>query len=202
GLIGRAGSGKTTVARALASDGAALIEADQVGHEVTDGDPDVRAALIAEYGPAVYPADGALDRAVVAGRGFRDRAALARLDQLVHPRIVARLRASIDRLRAERFRGLVVVDAALMLQWGFERECDAVLAVVVPEALQLARLEASRGWTEDEARARIAAQPAQDAYAAAADVVLDNSGGEDELRAQARGAVRRLVTEVEARRPA
>src|SRR5262249_28164283 len=135
GLIGRAGSGKTTVARALASGGAALIEADQVGHEVTDGDPDVRAALIAEYGPAVYRADGALDRAVVAARVFRDRAALARLDQLVHPRIVARLRASIDRLRAERFRGLVVVDAALMLQWGSAPACAAVLAVVVPAAL-------------------------------------------------------------------
>src|SRR5262245_61971495 len=86
GLVGRAGSGKSTVARALAEDGAQVIEADRVGHEVTDRDPDVRAALQAEYGADVYRSDEGLDRARVAARVFHDRAARARLDALVHPK--------------------------------------------------------------------------------------------------------------------
>src|SRR5262249_3443047 len=146
------------------------------GHAVTDGDPEVRAALSAEYGADVYRPDGTLDRARVAAKVFADRAARERLDSLTHPRIVARIRAAVERVRASGFGGVVVVGAALMLAWGLERDCDAVLAVVAPESEQLARLAASRGWTEAQARARLAAQRTNEAFAAAADRVLDNRG--------------------------
>jgi len=192
GLIGRAGSGKTTVARALEKDGARVIEADRVGHEVVDRDPAVRESLIAEYGAGAYRADGTLDRARVAARVFRDPEARARLDRLVHPRLVARIRAEIGRLSREGFRGVVVVDAALMLRWGFERECDAVIAVVAPEAEQVARLVRARGWSEAEARARLNAQDSDDDLSVAADITLDNEGTPEALAQAAREAVSRL----------
>ena len=192
GLIGRAGSGKTTVARALEREGARVIEADRVGHEVADGDTEVRKALVAEYGPAIYRADQTLDRAQVAARVFRDPAARGRLDRLVHPRIVERIRDEIGRLREQGFRGLVVVDAALMLRWGFERECDAVIAVVAPEAEQVARLARGRGWSEAEARARLMAQDTNEELSAGADVTLDNRGTTEALVRSARAAVNRL----------
>ena len=192
GLVGRAGSGKSTVAQALAADGARVIEADGLGHAVTDGDPEVRAALSAEYGADVYRPDGTLDRARVAATVFADRAARERLDRLTHPRIVARIRTEVVRLRAAGFRGVVVVDAALMLDWGLERDCDAVLAVVAPESEQIARLAASRGWTEAQARARLAAQRTNEAFAAAADRVLDNRGSREALTQDARAAIAAL----------
>ena len=195
GLVGRAGSGKSTVARALAEDGARLIEADRLGHEVTDRDPEVREALAAEYGPDIYLADGALDRPRVAARVFSDRAARARLDALVHPRILERIQAEIDALRRAGFRGVVVIDAALMLEWGLERDCDAVIAVVAPEAAQIERLWRARGWSESEARARLAAQRTNESFAAAADVTLVNQGSADELRRQAKAAVASLEAE-------
>jgi dephospho-CoA kinase len=193
GLVGRAGSGKSSVAAALRADGAVAIEADRLGHAVTDGDPAVRAALRAEYGDDVYRADGTLDRARVAARVFADPAARARLDALVHPRIVARIRAELDRLRGTGHRGAVVIDAALMLEWGLERECDAVLAVVAPEAEQVARLARARGWSEAEARARLAAQRTNEAFAAAADETIDNRGTRDELVRAARAAMERIA---------
>jgi dephospho-CoA kinase len=198
GLVGRAGSGKSTVAQALAGLGArgeALIEADRLGHQVTDGDPEVRAALQSEYGADVYRADGALDRARVAARVFADPDARARLDRLVHPRIVARIRERLDRLRIAGHVGVVVVDAALMLDWGLERDCDAVLAVVAPEAEQVARLVRSRGWTEEQARARLAVQRTNEDYAAAADVTLENDAGAVALERAAIAAVGRLMVE-------
>ena len=194
GLVGQAGSGKTTVARALAEGGAVVIEADRLGHEVTDRDPEVRRALEAEYGPDVYRGDGTLDRRRVAARVFSDPAARGRLDRLVHPRIIAMVARRLDALRAEGHRGVVVLDAALMLDWGIERGCDAVVAVVAPEADQLARLAASRGWSETESRARLAAQKSPAAFAAAADVTLENRGAIEDLESAARAAVERLRT--------
>lgn len=189
GLVGRTGSGKSTVARALAATGAVVIEGDALGHEVTDRDPEVRQALAAEYGADVYRADGTLDRARVAARVFADDAARARLDALVHPRIVSRIGARIEALRAGGFRGVVVIDAALLLEWGLERACDVVIAVTAPEAEQVRRLTAARGWSRDEASRRLSVQRPNRSFGDAADLTLDNAGTRDALEAQVRETV-------------
>ena len=192
GLVGRAGSGKSAVADILAADGATVIEADLVGHEVTDRDPEVRAALAREYGDDIYRPDGRLDRARVAASVFRDPAARARLDRLVHPRLVARIEERLEGLRARGPRGVVVLDAALLLEWGLERGCDAVIAVTAPQAEQVRRLTCGRGWTEGEARGRLMAQRTDEAFSAAADVTLENTGSIEDLARGARAAVAAL----------
>lgn len=193
GLVGRAGSGKSSVARALARRGAVVLDADRIGHDVTDSDPEVRAALLAGYGPAVYLEDGTLNRRLVATMVFSSPPALAALNRLVHPRILQRLRTRLAALASEAFRGPVVVDAALMLDWGFERDCDAIIAVTAPEAAQVARLVAARGWSEAEALRRLAAQKSEAFFAAAADEVLQNNGSEAELDAAATATLERLT---------
>ena len=197
GLVGPAGGGKSTVARALASDGATVVEADRLGHEVTDHDPVVRAALIAEHGPEIYRADGRLDREKLAARVFTDPAALARLNQLVHPRILDRLRDAVrgfDGAGAPGSRSLLVLDAALLLDWGFDQECDAVLAVVSPREQSIARLVRSRGWSEAQARERLAVARSNDNFAALADETIMNDGREEAAVATARAAVARLMS--------
>jgi len=192
GLVGRTGSGKSTVAQALERDGAVVIEADRLGHEITDHDPEVRAALAADYGADIYRADGALDRARVAARVFTDPAARERLDRLVHPRIIARARARLEALAARGFAGVVVIDAALLFEWGLERWCDAVIAVLAPEPLQIERLERARGWSAEQARRRLDLQRSQASFRAHADVALDNEGTLEALETAAREAVRML----------
>jgi dephospho-CoA kinase len=192
GLVGRAGSGKTTVARALAAGGATVVDADALGHEVTAHDPEVRRALAAEYGDDVYGPAG-LDRARVAARVFRDPEARERLNRLVHPRIVERIRARLEALRAAGHRGTVVLDAALLLDWGFERECDAVIAVMAPEAARRERLARARGWSGEETERRLAAQRPDEAFNTVADVVLENRGRPEDVERAAREAVRNLM---------
>ena len=87
---------------------------------------------------------------------------------------------------------MVLIDAALMLEWGLERDCDAVLAVTAPESTQIERLWRARGWSEAEAKSRLAAQRSNEAFAAAADVTLDNRGSQLELAHAARAAIERL----------
>jgi dephospho-CoA kinase len=195
GLVGRAGSGKSTVARALIADGAALIDADEIGHQVTDHDPEVRRALEAEYGADIYRADGQLDRRRVAARVFNDPAARARLDGLVHPRILELAWGAMNQLRVAGHRGVVVLDSALLLQWGMERSCDAVLAVSAPEADRIARLMRSRGWSEAEAQAVLAAQRPNETFTEAADLTIENAGSVAELERAARAGVVRLMAE-------
>jgi len=168
-----------------------VIDADALGHAVTAGDPAVRAALSAEYGADVYGPAG-LDRARVAAVVFHDAAARERLNRLVHPRIVERIRTRLDGLRADGFRGTVVVDAALLLDWGFERECDAVLTVDAPRDAQVARLAAARGWTTADVERRLDAQRPPEWFAARADVVLENDGTPERLERAALEAVDRL----------
>lgn len=193
GLVGRAGSGKSTVAKLLAERGARVIDADRLGHEVTDTDPHVREALLREYGPAVYLDDRKLNRRLVAAKVFADPLALERLNALVHPRILRRIRERLSAISGEGHRGPVVVDAALMLDWAFERECDAVLAVTAPEQAQVERLVRARGWTPAEARRRLASQRRNEDFAAAADAVVENSGSEAELEAATHAALDRLL---------
>jgi dephospho-CoA kinase len=193
GLVGRAGSGKTTVADVLEARGARVLDADRIGHEVTDRDPEVREALLAEYGPAVYREDGTLNRALVATAVFANHEALQSLNRLVHPRILRSLRAQLAHLVEQGFHGPVVVDAALLLDWGFERECDAIVAVIAPEQSQLDRLAESRRWSERESRARLAAQRPDTELAAAADEVLDNRGTPAELASAASDVLDRLL---------
>jgi dephospho-CoA kinase len=190
GIVGPAGSGKSTLARSLAGPRTRVLDADRFGHEITDGDAAVRAALAAEYGADVYRADGTLDRARVGARVFSDPAALARLNALVHPRIVQRLREGVA---AAGGADTVVVDAALLLDWGFERECDAVLAVTAPLETQVRRLVQGRGWSEADARQRLAAARSDEAFASLADEVLVNDRSEPELADAARAALARLL---------
>ena len=189
GIVGPAGSGKSMLARALAGPGTRLLDADRFGHEITDAEPGVRAALAAEYGPDVYRADGTLDRARVAARVFSDPTALARLNALVHPHLLDRLRTGIAGAAGV---DTVVVDAALLLDWGFERECDAVVAVVAPRPLQLERLRAKRGWSEAEAARRLANARSNEQFAALADAVVVNDADEASAVRAMRAAVDRL----------
>ena len=194
GLVGRAGSGKSTVAQLLAERGAEVLDADRVGHEVTDTDPEVRAALIAEYGEQVYRTDGHLERSRVAARVFHDPAALEQLNRLVHPRILQRLRERLHQLAERGEPQVVVVDAALMLDWGFEQECDAVIAVLAPEPARVARLMASRHWTQEQASARLERQRPDPEFERAADEVLCNDGSPAELAAATDAALERILT--------
>jgi len=201
GLVGRAGSGKSSAAAALVEVGARLIDGDRLGHEVTDGDPLVRSRLAEEYGEDVYDSDGKLDRQRVAAKVFRDPLARGRLDRLVHPRIMERIMAALERLRAEAFAGVVVIDAALMLEWGLERWCDAVIAVTATEAEQIGRLRRSRGWSDEEAARRLRVQRTNEAFAEMADLTIENDGNLDELKRAVLTAVARLAEPHAARVP-
>jgi dephospho-CoA kinase len=184
GVVGGVASGKSRAAQMLVEMGAGLLDADQAGHAVLAEDEEVREVIRRWWGPAVFDADGSIDRRAVASRVFADgdRAAHDRqfLEELLHPRIRSRLERQREEFQAEG-RPAVVLDAPLLLEAGWGQMCDVVLMVDAPREVRLERAKL-RGWSESQFSRREAAQWAADKKRPHADAVIDNGGSEEQLR--------------------
>jgi dephospho-CoA kinase len=189
GLTGGIGSGKSTVATLLAGRGAVVVEADQLAREVLEPSTPGLAAVVARFGESILGADGSLDRAALADTVFTDEVARSDLNAIVHP-LVAR-RAS-ELMAAAGPGSIVVYDVPLLVETGREGEFDVVVTVRAALSTRLHRL-ADRGLSEDQARARIAAQASEEQRAAAAWAIVDNDGTLTELADRVDALWARLV---------
>jgi len=180
GLTGGIGSGKSTVSGLLAERGAVIVDADRIAREVVEPGTPGLAAVVEAFGPRVLNDDGSLDRPALAAIVFADPEARRRLDGIVHPLV----RERAVELAAQAPPGAVVVhDIPLLAETGQAGSYDLVLVVEAEPETRVARL-VGRGLSEDDARARIAAQATDEQRRAVADVVIDNSGSLEELAAQ------------------
>ncbi|MGQ0722981.1 MAG: dephospho-CoA kinase [Candidatus Eiseniibacteriota bacterium] len=190
GVTGGIGAGKTTVAGLLQARGARVLDADAIVRGLYAGG-DLPPRVARRFGPDVLQPDGSVDRPALARRVFGDAAARADLEAIVHPAVRAEVLARLDEWRGEGFDGIVVLDAALLVESRFAYPLDALLVVTAPLELRLERL-ARRGVPAQEARARIAAQAGDDDKVARADHVISNGG---DLAALA-GEVDRVLSEL------
>lgn len=191
GVTGNIACGKSAVLARLAERGVETIDADRVVHALQEPGEAVWSAIRDEFGPGVIAPDGRLDRRALGAVVFADPARLARLEELTHPAVRARIVALVTEAAARRVP-LVVVDAIKLYEGGLAVYCDATWVVTCAPAQQLARLMARNGFTEAEARQRIAAQPPQAEKVARADLAIDNSGPLDATRAQVAAALAAL----------
>jgi len=183
GLTGGIGCGKSTVARLLATRGARVIDADQIAREVLEPGARCYQAVVGRFGPEVLLPDGRVDRPALAAAVFADPGALADLNAITHPAIGEEI---VERARAASASpGPVVVDLPLLDRSAKRRYgLAAVIVVDAPEELAMARLVGQRGFSADDARARMAAQMSRAERLALADRVLDNSGDLQSLEEQ------------------
>ena len=167
------------MARALARRGAVVIDADAIAREVVEPGRPGLAAVVERFGPDVLDADGRLNRPALAAVVFEDAAARADLNRIVHPLVAAE---TLRRQAAAPADSVVVLDVPLLVE-AAKSGYDVVVIVEAPEAVRLERL-VGRGMGLDDARRRMAAQASDADRRKVADVVLDNSGSEEELEAQ------------------
>jgi dephospho-CoA kinase len=180
GLTGGIGSGKSTASALLAERGAVVVDADRIAREVVEPGTPGLAAVADAFGDGVLRPDGSLDRPALAAIVFTDEDARRRLDGIVHPLVRARSAEIVGALAPD---AVVVNDVPLLVETGQAGSYDVVLVIEADAETRVARL-VQRGLSEDDARARIAAQATDEQRRAVADVVLDNSGTPGELGAQ------------------
>jgi dephospho-CoA kinase len=171
-VTGGIGSGKSTVSTALAELGAIVVDSDVLAREVVAPGTPGLAAIAEAFGADLIGADGALDRAALAGIVFADPAARATLEGITHPRV----RAGAARIQRESPTDAVVVnDIPILTTLAVAATFHLVVGVRATEGVRVTRL-IGRGLAEPDARSRIASQITEDERAALCDVLLDNNG--------------------------
>jgi dephospho-CoA kinase len=184
GVTGGIGSGKSAATKILGELGAAVIDADRVGHEVYRPGTVGWDRLVAEFGRRVVAADGSIDRQRLGAIVFSAPAQLARLNAIVHPLIRQAVAARIGAEQAAARAPAIVVEAALLVEARWNTLVDEVWVIAAAPALVEQRLASQRGLDPGAVAARIRAQLGGAERAAHADVVIDNSGSLDQLRDQ------------------
>ena len=179
GLTGGIGSGKSTVAQRLVELGATEIDADLLAREVVAPGTQGLAEVAERFGSDLVDSNGALNRALLAERAFSSEENRKDLEAILHPKI-----QKLSRERIAQATGLVVYTIPLLVETNSTLPFDKILTVSAPVDLRVERLVQSRGMTEAEARARIAAQASDDQRESVADYVINADCTLEELFAQ------------------
>ena len=182
GLTGGIGSGKSTAAQILGELGAEVIDADKVGHAIYLPDTPAWREIVAAFGPGVLAADRTIDRTKLGPIVFADPKALQTLNQITHGKIYAYIQGQIDYIRRKQLAEVIVVEAAILLEAGWRSLVEQLWVVVAEVGVVINRLQTYKRFTEEQARARIAAQLSNDERMAQATKVIWNNHSLTELQ--------------------
>jgi dephospho-CoA kinase len=185
GLTGGIGAGKSAVAARLAALGAVVIDSDKLARAVVEPGTPGLAQVVARFGPAVLAPDGSLDRPALGRIVFADTAARKDLEAIIHPLVRER---SAEIAAAAPPDAVIVNDVPLLVETGLAPLYDTVIVVFASESTRVDRLVRLRGLTEEDARARIAAQASDDQRRAVAGISITNDGSAEALDAAVEAA--------------
>ena len=172
GLTGGIGTGKSEVARILEEIGAYIIDADRLGHSAYLPHSEIWEEVVKEFGDGVLLPDEEIDRKKLGSVVFNDPVQLAKLNEIMHPRMGQMVANIIEGLDAE----VVVVEAALLLEAGWDALVDEVWCTGASEDVVIDRLKARNGLNKEEAQKRINAQMSVDERESRSQVMIENNG--------------------------
>jgi len=192
GLTGGLASGKSFVAQALADLGCHLIKADDIGREVMQPGGEAFDAVVKEFGPGILMPSGSIDRTRLAAEVFSRPERLTALNRLVHPPVIRRQDELMEALAARDPKGIVVVEAAIMIEAGTYRRFDKLILAFCGKEQQIERAMLRDGISRDAALKRLRLQMPLEEKRKFADYVIDTSGSREETLRQAAEVYNRL----------
>jgi dephospho-CoA kinase len=192
GITGGIGSGKSTASQILGELGAEMIDADKVGHKIYLPDTPAWREIVATFGVDVLAPDRTIDRTQLGPIVFSDPEALQKLNAITHGKIFSYIQGQIDYMRDKQATRVVAVEAAILLEAGWRSLVDQLWVVVAEIDVVIARLKTYKHFTEEQARARIAAQLSNAERIAQADQVIWNNTDLPALRQAVKATWQRL----------
>ncbi len=197
GLTGGIGSGKSTVSRMFRDLGCLIIDADLLAREVVEPGQPAYDTIVAEFGREILEPDGQIDRKKLGILVFNDPEKRKRLEELTHPEIRARQAGILEALAADGFDGIVIFDAALLVETGRAKNMDRLVVVTTDEATQTKRLVLRDNISSEEAARRIRSQMPLSEKVKLAHYVIDNSGSPDATLRQVKEVHRKLQADLQ-----
>ncbi|MBD3217756.1 MAG: dephospho-CoA kinase [candidate division Zixibacteria bacterium] len=193
GITGQIASGKSTAAREFAKFGGRIIYADDIGREVVEEDSPVLSKLIRAFGPQIVTPQGVLKRRELGRIVFASEEERAKLNKIVHPPLLKRLREELDKCSLDPACELAIVDAALLVDWDWHNNMDWTVCVVAAPDTQLLRLK-GKGLTDQEIHDRINSQKSREELEAASDFVIENDGPIEQLKQKVKEIHKKIVS--------
>ncbi len=188
GVTGPSGAGKSHFCSYLEELGCLHLDCDKIYHTLVDSPSECTRALEAEFGASVIKPDGSLDRIALGAIVFAPGAdrLRARLNEITHAFVLAEVRKAIKNSDLN----CAVIDAPLLFEAGFEKECDLTVALLASPELRLSRLTQRDNRTAEALRARMNAAPQDEFYSSRATYTVINDGDAEKLRAEAEKILR------------
>jgi dephospho-CoA kinase len=193
GLTGNIASGKSQAAHVFAELGARIIDADVIAHEALSQGSGVYGEVVAAFGADILAPGGSIDRGRLGEIVFNDPEKRSRLNGIVHPTVREEIFRRIGEYEKDLSGGIIIVDAALLIETGSYVLYDRIIVVTCDPKLQLSRLINRNGFTVEQARARMAAQMPVEEKLRLADYTIDTSGTLKETHEQIEAIYRDLV---------
>jgi dephospho-CoA kinase len=181
GLTGGPGSGKSLAAEFMSDKGAVVLSGDEAGRRAFEM-PIVKNRLVRAFGKTILEPNGGLNRRKIGRLVFDNARDLRTLNQIVHPPLLRALKSDVRKCKRAGKR-LIVIDAALIFEWGIASWCDFVLTITAKREVRVGRLTAS-GLSRKEAIDRIISQMPDKDKAAMSDFVIVNDNSRLHLRRQ------------------
>ncbi|MFC1692129.1 dephospho-CoA kinase [Candidatus Latescibacterota bacterium] len=180
GITGCPGSGKSLLASEIEKHGWVLIDADEIGREVVESSSDILKNLADAFGSDIVDSDGKLDRRLLAKRVFGNIENTNKLNKIVHPPLIKRLKSSIKEVISENRNG--VIDCALIFEWDIEDIFDFVICAAADERLRKKRLMERDGRSSEEVENLFSAQLLESEKMRKADIVLKNNDSIERMK--------------------
>lgn len=186
GLTGGLATGKSVVGKELEALGCYVIRMDDLGHQVLLPEGEAYTAVVAEFGPEILNPDQTINRRALGERVFADPARLKRLNDLTHPAIKARAKTLRDAYAAEHPAGIIVSEAAILIETGSHKDCDRLVLAHCRSEQQIERAMQRDGLSSEEVMNRISRQMPLEDKKKYANYVIDTSGTVENTLAQTR----------------
>jgi len=194
GITGQIATGKSTAAREFAKFGGKIIFADEIGREVVEGRPPILSKLVRAFGPQIVTPQGILKRRELGRMAFSCRENIETLNRIVHPPLLQRLKEELELCAADPQCPMAIIDAALLIDWGWHKKMDWTVCVTASHESQVKRLR-EKGLSDEEIQVRIAIQKSQQELASACDFVIENDDTIEKLRAKVDAVYKKIISQ-------
>ncbi len=193
GVTGGIACGKTEVCKVFQKNGATILSGDQIGKEAVEKNKKVLKELVQTFGQTILNKDGTLNRRKLGKIAFASEESKEKLNKIIHPHLLKKLRKRIESLSKKTSEAVVVIDAALIVEWSLEKELDWLIFVQSKRENKIKRLQKFKGYSKEETMDRIRSQLPEIAKKRLADFVIRNDKGLSELREKANRLWEKIV---------